>query len=180
MELNKYLITQDDIKRFRPTAELDDKRINPYILEAQILDLKPVLNDALFYDLLLKFDDSNDSSYEKYNELLNGKVYTYNAQTIFFAGVKAMLSYYALARFIVGNPVQITRMGVVTKINAQSEPASPQVINGAVNELRSAAITYQNEVIKFLENSTTDYPLYNTGGASENSARRTSFNFFKL
>jgi hypothetical protein len=179
MALDKYLITKEDIKVYRPTAELDDARIKPFILEAQRLDLKPVLNDALFYDFVLKFDETLDSSYAKYQELLTGKVYTYNSNSIYFDGIKPMLSYYALARFVIDNPINITRMSIVVKTVNQSTPADASQIKMFVNELRSAAMSYQNQVVKFLCDNSTTYPLYNSGGASSDMARTTSFNFFK-
>lgn len=179
MALDKYLITKDDIKVYRPTAELDDARIKPFILEAQRMDLQPVLNDALYYDFVSKFDSSGDPMYAAYGELLTGKQYTYNTNQIYFDGVKPMMAYYALARFVVYNPINITRMGIVLKTTQQSEPVDPAQIKMLVNELRSSAVSYQNQVIKFLENNTSTYPLYNSGGASSNAARTTSFNFFK-
>jgi hypothetical protein len=179
--IDKLLITQSDIKVYRPTAELDDDRIVPFIIEAQNCDLKPVLNDALYYDFIQNFD-LNDASatYTKYNELLYGKAYTYNAQTVYFSGVRPMLCYYALARFVASNPVHITRFGVVSKTGNQSSPVDPAALRGMINELRDAAISYQNALIQFLETLTTTYTLYDTGGGSDNAARRTSFNFFKL
>lgn len=177
---DKYLITQDDIKRFRPTAELDEARIQPHIREAQDLDLKPVLNNALYYDFLLKFDSEADVMYTKYQSLLKGKVWTYNANQEQFSGITPMLSYYALARFIEANPFHVTRSGFVKKVVTQSETASAEEIRTMCNGLRSAAMSYQNDVVRFLENNNTDYPLYNTGGASENAGRSTSFNFFRV
>lgn len=177
--IDKYLITQDDIKRYRPTAELDEARIQPYIIEAQNNDLKPVLNNALFYDFHSKFDVSADASYTKYQELLFGKEWTYNANPEYFNGVCPMLCYYALARFVEGNPINVTRFGIVKKVTQQSEQANFEEIRALVNSLRSAAMGYQNDVIRFLENNPTTYPLYDTGGASSESGHRTSFNFFR-
>lgn len=178
--LIKYLISGTDILTYRPTATLDNSRVQPFILESQRLDLRPVLNDALYFDFLTKFDATGDGMYAAYQELLLGTEYTYNAQTVQFDGVKAMLSYFALARFVAANPVNITRMGVTVKTTDQSTPADASLIKMTVAELRSAGIEYQQQVIQFLETNASTYPLYNTGGASENTGRRTSFNFFKL
>ncbi len=60
-----------------------------------------------------------------------------------------------------------------------SQPADPAIVRGMVNSLRSAALGYQNQVIQYLETMITTYTLYNTGGASKEAARTTSFNFFK-
>lgn len=174
------LITQDDIKVYAPTAELDDARIAPYIQEAMELDLKPVLNDAFYYDFVSKVFVSGDTMYSAYQDLLYGKDYTYQTLTINYPGIKPMLSYYALARFVRDNPVHVTRFGVVTKVVAQSEQVDPKVLFGYVNEKKSAALNYQNQVIKFLCNNATTYPLYNTGGGSVNAPSKTSFKVFKL
>jgi hypothetical protein len=176
--IDKYLITKEDILYFRPTAVLDDSAIKPYIKEAQITDLKPVLNDALFLDFIQKFDQTGDSMYTKYRELLTGKSYTYRGKLIYFEGVKPMLVYYALSRFVLNNPVQVTRYGVVHKSNAQSENVDPQTLRMFINELKSVAMTYQNNVIQFLEQNSSDYPLYNYN-YSNDAATVTSFNFFK-
>lgn len=176
----KYLITKTDILTYRPTAALDDTRIKPFILEAQRLDLRPVLNDALYYDFVLKFDSTLDPMYASYQKLLVGDQYTYQALTIDYDGIKPMLCFFALARFVASNPFNITRMGVVVKSSDQSDPVDTTQLRTLVNDLRSVAIGYQNEVIKYLENNTSTFALYNTGGASNQAATRTSFNFFKL
>lgn len=177
--METVLITQDDIKVYRPTAELDQERIVPFIREAQTLDLKPVLNDVFYYDFVKKFNNDAADEYEVYQEFLNGKEYTYAGDTYFFDGLKPMLCYYALARFVASNPVNITRAGIVTKTNQQSQPVDGGTLRAAVNELRSSAVFYQAEVIKFLERNPTDYPLWQTEGADSNTGRRTSLNFFK-
>jgi hypothetical protein len=178
--ITNTLITPSEIKAYRPTADIDDARITPFIIESQQNDLRPVLNDALYYDLLANFNDSAHAKYAVYQNLINGKSYVYNGNTIYFDGIKPMLAYYALSRFIINNPVNITRFGVVQKINPQSEPLSQGAIQAVVNDLRSTAMNYQLQLIKFLEENSADYPLYSSGGASSNAATRSSFNFFRL
>jgi hypothetical protein len=177
--LDKYLITKDDVLVYRPTADLDSKTFDTYILEAQRLDLKPVLNDALYFDFMSKFDAEGDAMYDEYQNLLNGAEYEYQGNPIQFDGIKPMLCYYALARFVENNPAQIVRFGVVVKTNPNSTPADSRQVQGLANSLRSAAISYQYQVIKYLEENASTFTLYNTGGGSEQSARSTSFNFFK-
>lgn len=182
MATDKYLISKTDILTYRPTATLDDGRIKPLILEAQRMDLKPVLNDALYYDFITKFDSSTgpDPMYANYQLLLNGTTYTHSSLTIDFDGVKPMLAYFALARYVANNPVQITRMGNVIKSVDQSDPADSRQVKALVDELKSVAMSYQSGVIRYLETMYATFTLYNTGGASENASRKTSLNFFKL
>lgn len=176
--IETLLINQDDIKIYAPTAELDGARIDPFILETQENNLKQVLNDAFYYDFMLRINSTTDPLYSAYQSLLNGNTYTVNARVISFPGIKPMIVYYALARFARNNPVHITRFGVVTKTVQQSEPVQAAVLNGYINEKNSVGLNYQNQVVKFLQYNPTIYPLYNTGGGT--LAQSISFKMFKL
>lgn len=168
--MNKpILITLQNIKEVRPTAELDNVRWQPFATEAQDQDLKPILGEGLYYQLMAT------PTATAYAELLNGKTYTYNGQTIYFEGIKTMIVYFFLARFIQNNAVNITRFGVVTKTLNQSQPVDAQVIRQVVNEMKSNAQTYKNDVERFLLQNQTTYPLYIGGNANIN----TSFRMFQ-
>jgi len=171
----RVIITLQDIKQLRPTAELDGERWEPFALEAQDQDLRPILGDGLFYDFMTKWYNTGDAMYSNYQNLLNGTNYTYNGQTIYFDGLKPMMVYYTLARFVQNNPVNITRYGVVTKLVNQSQPVDAQVLRQVVNELKSSAQTYKNQVDLFLNQNQTTYPLY----IGSNSNINTSFKMFK-
>ncbi len=155
-------------------------RLDPYILKAQELDLKPVLNDALYYDFITKFNSTADVMYALYQALLNGTTYTYSGQTVSFPGVKPMLIAFTMARFLPANQINVTRYGVTQKTTQQSEPVSASAITYMVNNLRGEAMAYQNQVEQYLLQNQTDYPLYGrypssvkqrTGVKFTNSAR---------
>lgn len=177
--MDKLLITQTEINQYRPTSKLDDNRVDPYILEAQVAELKPVLNDALYLDLLKYFNDPTaGANYTKYQELLKGKDWTYNGQTIRFYGVIPVLVYESLAKFAIGNPVNYSRYGMVTKIAPQSEVVDPAVLREEVRNLKSMATTYKNGLIFFLQNNKTTYPLYNYNESCDMPSRN-SFKMFR-
>ena len=155
----KLLISLTDLQNLRP-LDLVQSRVEPYIQEAQVHDLRPVLGDELYRDFLSKFDQTGDPMYTAYQELLNGKDYTVNGYTITYYGVIPMLAYFTLARIVQNNHFNITRYGAMQKLNAQSEPISQGLINAQVTELRSLAINYQEMVVDFLKNNNTTYPLY--------------------
>ena len=161
--------------KFQPMSDIPQGRFDPYIIKAQELDLKPILNDVLYYDFITKFDNSADSMYDEYQNLLNGTTYTYAGQTIEFPGVKPMLCSFVLARFIPMNQVNITRYGVVTKTNGQSEPTPAASLAYMANTMKSDAVAYQNQVIQFLEQNPTTYPLY--GVAPDSIKSRTGVKF---
>lgn len=185
-----YLISQDDVTTFFAMAEIPQGRFDPHIIKAQDLDLRPVLNDALYYDFITKYNSTGDPMYAAYQTLLNGGAYTYSGQTIEYPGIKPMLCSFTLARFLPMNPINVTRYGVVNKVNPQSAPVDQSQIKYAVDSLRADAVKYQGDVIKFLSNNTATYPLYNTMpmeapnrsgyriSSSSNSVRRRTFGWY--
>ena len=57
----KLLLTIDDIAKYRPASEgIPVERINPYIQEAQEIDLCTVIGQVLYADFLAKFDQTGD------------------------------------------------------------------------------------------------------------------------
>lgn len=168
--MNKpLLISLQDLKDLRPTAEIDAVRWKPYVTEAQDQDLRPILGDGLYYQLM------QTPTATIYSELLNGKSYTYNGQTVYFDGLKPMLGYFTLARLIQNNQINIVRFGVVSKVVNQSQNVDPQVLRQVVNEMRSNAMTYKNQVDTFLLNNQSTYTLYIGSDTNIN----TSFKMFK-
>lgn len=158
----KVIITVQDIGLYRPLAkEIPQDRILPYIIEAQQFDLKKLLGDALFLDFMLKFDQSGDPKYTVYQELLNGKVYSYGGIDIEHPGLIGYISYCTLVRFFNNNQINATKYGLVRKNVDQSTPLDPKEIAVAVAELRSNSLAFQTDILKFLTTNGTSYPLYN-------------------
>lgn len=163
------LITLQDIKSVRPTAELDSVRWQPFAVEAQDQDLRPILGDGLYYQLM------QTPAETAYANLLNGTTYTYDGQTVYFDGLKPMLVYFFLARFIQNNPVNITRYGIVQKVTPQSQPVDATMIRQVVNEMKSNAATYRNQVDQFLLQNQSTYPLY----IGSNTSLKAGFRMFQ-
>lgn len=175
---DKLLITADDIKIIRPTADLDAERVNPHIKECQKLYVKPMLNATLYYDFIKNFDNT-DAQYNKYRDLLNGKEWTNSGNTEYFEGIKPMLCYYALASLCEENPINITRFGLVQKTQVNSQPISDVQMKMAVNKLRSAGSVYGSEVTRFIEGNKTIYSLYDKQPQTSGT-QSGGLNFFKL
>ena len=171
------LITKEDIKKYRPIADIDYPRLDIYIEEAQQFDLKPMLGDALYYDFINNYTDTDYAKYADYQKLLNGVNYTYSGNTIQFAGVKPLVVYYMLSRFVVQNPVHFTRFGVVQKTQPNSTPISTEQIRLQASELKGIGANYQAELRKYLIQEGSNYPLYDN---NNKQAERTGFNFFSV
>lgn len=169
-----YLISLADIQKYQPVGDLPQGRIDPYILKAMELDLKPVLNESLYYDFITKYTTAG-AMYTPYQNLLNGTTYTYSGQTIQYPGIKAMLSAYTMARFLPNQQIQITRHSIVTKINDQSQPTPTTSITYLVNNLKAEAMSYQNQLEQYLLQNQSTYPLYGTFPSAVQSRTGTKF-----
>lgn len=172
--MNKLLITTDIIKEYRPMAtEIPMQRIQPFILETQLHDLRPIFGDSLYFDFMSKYDVIADPMYTAYQELLNGKSYTYNGVVYEYPGLYGMLSYFTLARFFSNNDINITRYGLVLKVDKEgnSERADVARINAAISDLRSNAISFQGMVKDFLGRNVATYTKYST---AEDTGKNTT------
>lgn len=138
------------------TQNLDSSDIDPVIAEAQMFDLKPVLGDALFHDMMENF------TVAKYVNLLDGQTYTPTGATspIRFSGLKMVLKYYVYARLITDDGIKSTNSGFVRKTLENSERITDKDKALKVAQSRSGAKVYEDEMVKYLNNYSTTYPLW--------------------
>src|SRR5262245_19626246 len=146
--MKKLCFTIDNLKEFRPLpAAMPAARILPYMAEAQQIDLKALLGDALYLDFITKFDDaSQGATYTAYQELIKGKTYIYGGRTVEHPGLIGFLSYSALARFFANNQVNATSFGVVQKEWEGSSSVDANNILHTVTELRSNALAFKADI----------------------------------
>jgi len=173
--VEKYLISLDDLVKFYPMSDIPQSRLDPYIIKAQELDLKPILNDVLYYDFISKFDDTGDAMYSEYQDLLNGTTYTYSGQTIEYPGLKPMLCSFVMARFLPMQQTNINRYSITVKTNQVSEPVQASQLTYMANNMRADALAYQLQVEQYLQQNPSTYPLYQV--APQNVQGRTGVRF---
>lgn len=151
------LITFNDFEPYRElTGNLDvNERLNPYINQAQIFDLKELMGNQFYTDLV------NNSSDTNYQDLLNGGDYTYNNLVYSFTGLKAVIVMFAYARLLANQNINVTRFGVVFKNNNDvSDRVDTKTLQAAISNAKEQAKAYWNECTEFLCNNSTDYPLW--------------------
>lgn len=170
--MDNLLITLQDLQAIRPTAELDEERVSVYMNEAQTIDLQNLIGHSLYVDMM------DNLNLQKYTDLIDGKKYTINGQPFDFKGLKPFLSYMTLSRFIVSNPINIVRFGVVKKLNSQSEPVSSAELMAEVNQLKSSGETHGSMILRFLNDFSTTYPYFKY--APSDDLRKRPLNFFML
>lgn len=103
-----------------------------FIREAQDFDLKPLLCEDFYYDLVA------GRLTTPYLELIDGGNYTYNSRTYFFRGLADVLAYFTYARFILKSNYVSTSHGFTTKTTPYSDPM-------LLDEKRNMYYKYQKE-----------------------------------
>lgn len=163
------LINADDIREYKPLSKNVDEadRIDQYIREAQVMDLKPILGRKLYYDFIENYTDA------KYLDLLNGAEYDEDGVTVQFEGVKPILVYYSFARILQYYGSNPTRFGLVKKLAENSEPLSTKEIQAMISQAKAGAISYQDELFRFLNENTDTYPLWKGQKGAQRKRRRT-------
>lgn len=137
----EHLITNKEIGALaRPVSRnIDDARLLVCIEEAEQIDIKPTLGDAL----LLKILDNDEG---KYDELLAGSRYEKGV----FKGLKAVVAYYAYARLIRISDTNVTRYGIVSKDDEYSTRIGEHERNKQVADARNVADRYFSECLSYM------------------------------
>lgn len=137
------IIEFDDIRKVRPISEnmIDEKRLKPYIEEAEILLVVPKLSAKLYKDI-----DENKTNYQ---ELLDGGYY--NEDSEHFEGLKTAIGYLSYSRFIRYQNLNVTAFGAVQKQGQFSEPADSKTIISAANDAEKIGLEYLAQCIKYLK-----------------------------
>jgi hypothetical protein len=111
----QHLITSTDIARYKQLAKtLHDDKLNEQILDAQLLDLQPLIGESLFNKILAAPQD--------YAELLDGGIYEHDGISYTNYGLKMVLAYYAYARYVMFGSAIDTPFSMVEKLNDNSHP----------------------------------------------------------
>lgn len=110
------LITRNDIARYRQLSKTPhDAKLNEMILDAQMMDLQPLLGERLFNQII--------ADRESHDALLNGGIYEHEGISYTNYGLKMVLSYFAYARYVMFGSVTDTPFSVVEKLGTESRPA---------------------------------------------------------
>lgn len=161
MSLQPLLVSLSDFGDFKQiTSNLNAGiKLNPAIREAQEFDLRPLMGTEFYLALCDDFEAS--PSLSEYEDLFNGSRYTRGDVLCEHNGIKAVLIYYAYARYLATSMVNSTPFGLVQKTNVnESTAVSEKTLSRLVQQARSGAESYWSRVNKFLLDNITDYPLY--------------------
>ncbi len=166
------LITLDDIRAVKQVSQNISSvdRMQPFIQEAQIFDLKNKLGPVFYQDLI------TNKGQQIYIDILNGLVYT-NTQNhvVSFGGIKQALAYYTYARFILEAQDTVTAAGVVRKVIEGSEPVSEKTLVAKSLRSKNSADAILDDVIVYLNQKTTIYTKWIVGTCDNNKSSGATF-----
>lgn len=154
----KNLITYEDISQLARPCSTDRDMAEAMIAEAQRVELKPRLGDALYLKLM------EDEPEDRFDLLLNGGVWEDDCGNHLLTGVKTALAYYALARITRDGNIQVTTYGSVLKDDQYSAEAERTERQRQYRELFSQADTYMAETLTYLVKNCRIFPEYKARG----------------
>ena len=149
----ELLINKTDISAYRQISKsVADAKINPFIADAQLLDLLPLLGEKLYYDLI-----ANSANY---TDLINPKSYLYDGQTIESPGLKIVLCHFAYARYIMHGSQTDTPFGMVEKNYQDGNQVSRTDKKEIYKQSQNVAMQYWGQVEVYLNRHTNIYKLW--------------------
>lgn len=166
------LVTKADLDNFKYVADSVKNSTSwpQFVSEAQLLDVKSWLTDALLNELIVQASTLPTTFSAANLKLLDGGTYTYLSRTYLFQGLKACIIYYAFARFTNRISFNYTAAGIVVKESEFSTPISDKILQRLETESRLTAEALQCEIITFLNRNSADYPLWASGACGSGTS----------
>jgi len=146
------LITRTDIAKYRQISKTPhDDKLNEMILDAQMLDVQPLLGEILYNKIL--------ATPAEYEEMLDGGIYEYKGVAYTNYGLKMVISYFAYARYMMFSSVIDTPFSVVEKLNPDSRPVETSTKKSIYTLNRDAAFQIWENVRNYLiRTGNPDFP----------------------
>ncbi len=167
------LISIADVQVYRQVdAKFNTARFDAFCTDIQRNNLRGLLGDALYYAFMASERDSG-----AYKELLDGKTYQENGNTIQYYGLKPLLCYWWLAICAREGDLFHSNVGVVEFTNnPQQNFDRAREKDRTATQYMETAQNYANDTIKFLNANASTYPLWQ----SSNTTNKVNFLTFKV
>ncbi|KAF2518247.1 hypothetical protein E0W68_09490 [Flavobacterium salilacus subsp. salilacus] len=159
------LITRNDIAQYKQISKTpNDAKLNEMILDAQLLDIQPLLGEKLFNAVM--------ASPEDFTVLLEGGIYEKDGISYTNYGLKMVLSYFTYARYMMFASVTDTPFSVVEKLNSDSRPVEATTKKTIYQLNRDAAYKVWESVHNWLVRTNNEEYKKNCGVANTNQGMR--------
>ncbi|WP_294823621.1 hypothetical protein [uncultured Flavobacterium sp.] len=161
------LITRADIALYRQISKTPhDDKLKEAILDAQLLDLQPLLGEKLYNKIV--------SAPEIHEKLMTGGPYVHDGIEYMNYGAKMVLAYFAYARYMMFSSVIDTPFSVVEKLSDTSKPVDASFKKTAYHANREAAMKIWDNVRNYLVRTGEAYYKDCFGKAKAGSSFRIS------
>ena len=171
--MDKLFLNRSDFDDFRDISEnIDIEKLDTYIRDAQVFDLRTFVGDRMYLIRPLAYNDvKNEFNSTPLTSLWFGEDY----DGVRYYGLKPMVIQYTYARLLENIGLNVTRTGVKTFTDETSEAAEKAELNAKIVSARSRAEAYAEIANKYIVNKYTDYPDFE-GSAVD----KTGMRFFKI
>lgn len=122
-----------------------------FIREAQEFDLKPLLCEDFYFELVSKKTDP------EFVKIIEGQEYDFEGKTYYHEGLEAVLAYFVYARFVLKSNVVSATHGMVHKTTPNSEPLGHTEKKDIYHTCRQDANTLFEAVVKYMDRKEIDY-----------------------
>lgn len=160
------LLKQSDVEEYRNISNnFNEDKFNSFAKEVQQIQLRELLEDALYKALINDLDANGDPQTQKYIDLVNGVEYEYNEDTIDYFGLKPFMSYHWLALNLrEGDYFAVDYGNVAFQDNEQDNMTKlEQKKIDRINSSYYKNITsYRNNIVQFLNEKDDVYPEWNS------------------
>lgn len=155
------IITRAILDTIKPLDKsLKDDRVNMYIIEAERIDVSEVLGDVMYKELIDGL--SNSPIVQKWTDLVDGCNYVYNAENYIFYGLKYAIAYFAYARFLQSQQINVTTHGIVRKTFENSDVLDSKTLKIEIDKCQEIGSAYLRKTTDFLDRNKTIYSNWNT------------------
>ena len=180
INFDPLLILPADFDDFRDISKnIDPDRLNVYVRESQVKEMRSFLGDTLYLALINDYTEVGDTfSEQRFTDLWFGSDYDFKGNQRRFYGLKPAIVYYAYSRFIKNQQVNVTRYGVKHINDENSEDETVQQVRTKTNDANSYGLLYQADAELFLNENQSDYPEFEVSETA--GEKKTSFKFTKL
>ena len=146
------LIAKATVEKYLQVAigyNTDD--FNRFIREAQEFDLKPLMCEDFYYDMI------KNKAIAPYDKIIIGQEYDHEEKPYYHLGLEVVLSYFTYARFILNSSVSSTSHGVVQKTTPNSQPLSHSEKKDIYYTTRQNANALFASVAKYMDRKNINY-----------------------
>lgn len=153
------LTTINNVRDIRDiSSNLKDGRITPYIKEVEDAYILPAIGASLYKHL----DTTAAASLTDDDKIvLDGGYYDDDAS--YCHGIRRAVAYFAFARVLKANNINVTAFGVVSKNGNMSNDADGDSVENAVAEARKMGELYLQSVVAFINRNECQRP-HDRGG----------------